>query len=293
MACYAPMQAEVDEDGLVTGRIGPHLERTMRIPCGYCVGCRLDKASFWSVRCMHEASLWDRNCFVTLTYEDHALPEKRSLQYRDVQLFLKRLRKEKKGDLPAPGSEKRPVRFFCAGEYGELEKRPHYHLLLFNVGFDDLKPVRTSLYESELLNKLWQKGYASVGNVTPASAAYVSQYALKKVYGRHADHYHYRGRVPEFIEMSVRPGIGHWWYEKFEKDILPRDYVIVDGKKRRVPRYYLEKLKAEKPEVYDGVVAERQRKGMARPAVDQGRDRLRIAGTVAAARVEFNSKRSL
>ena len=38
------------------------------LPCGSCVSCRLAYSRSWAIRCMHEASLHDRNCFLTLTY---------------------------------------------------------------------------------------------------------------------------------------------------------------------------------------------------------------------------------
>ena len=63
------------------------------IPCGKCIGCRLAHSRQWAVRCVHEASLHDRNCFLTLTFDDDHLPASGSVSVRDVQLFLKRLRK--------------------------------------------------------------------------------------------------------------------------------------------------------------------------------------------------------
>ena len=255
MACNNPVQAFRRPGGQVGFYEQPG-DEALRLPCGRCFGCRMDRASSWALRCQHEAQLYDRNSFLTLTYDDEHLPKFGSLQYRDVQLFLKRLRKVCRGDSPSP-TGKYPIRFFAAGEYGDQFERPHYHMLLFNFDFNDRVKIGKRLYESDTLTDLWGLGHASCGSVTPASAAYVSQYSLKKVYGRHESAAYYQGidyqtgeigkRRPEFIEMSVRPGIGSWWYDQFGSDVLPCDYVIVDGKKRRVPRYYAKRFEESDP----------------------------------------------
>ena len=63
------------------------------IPCGQCRGCWLERSRVWAVRCTHEASLYEENSFVTLTYSTERLPPRGSLVHRDFQLFMKRLRK--------------------------------------------------------------------------------------------------------------------------------------------------------------------------------------------------------
>ena len=81
----------------------------LKIPCGRCIGCRLERSRQWAIRCVHEASLYERNCFITLTFSPEHFPKDRSLNKRDFQLFIKRLRKKF-----GPG-----VRYFHCGEYGE------------------------------------------------------------------------------------------------------------------------------------------------------------------------------
>lgn len=44
------------------------------LPCGQCIGCRLERSRQWAIRCAHEASLYEENCFITLTYRDEDLP---------------------------------------------------------------------------------------------------------------------------------------------------------------------------------------------------------------------------
>ena len=136
---------------------------------------------------MHEAQMHENNCFITLTINPEELEKRKnkwSLDHREFQLFMKRLRK-KYGE----------VRFYMCGEYGEENKRPHYHACLFGVEFEDkeLHRVRRGipLYKSETLNKLWKLGFCTIGDVTFESAAYVARYIMKKVTGEKAEE-HYR-----------------------------------------------------------------------------------------------------
>lgn len=196
------------------------------------------------MRCVHEASLHDRNCFVTLTYNDKYLPSDHSLRHRDFQLFMKRLRKHyprEKGD---------GIRFYMCGEYGEEYKRPHYHALLFNFDFPDKKLFKKRrgypVFISETLSKLWPYGFHEIGSVNFDSAAYVARYIVKKL-GSSGDN----GReylipetgelvqlVPEYTRMSRRGGIGAGWIEKFEHDTYKDDLVVLDGRKMKPARYY-------------------------------------------------------
>lgn len=200
------------------------------LPCGQCIGCRLDRSRQWAIRCMHEASLHSRNCFITLTFNDDHVTD--SLDKRDFVLFMKRLRK-KFGRGP---------RYFHCGEYGELLQRPHHHACLFNFDFPDkvLFSVNrgVSLYRSAALEKLWPFGFSTVGAVTFESAAYVARYVTKKITGKMADS-HYEGKVPEYVTMSRRPGIARNWIESFKDDVYPSDFVVIrNGIKCRPPRYY-------------------------------------------------------
>lgn len=219
------------------------------IPCGRCTGCRLMKARDWATRCHHEARQYDDNAFITLTYDDEHLPQDNSVDVRTWQLFMKRLRKR-------AGSK---IRFFASGEYGEKNFRAHYHALLFNYDFSDKKhwsttPAGHRLYRSQLLEELWPYGFATIGSVTHESAGYVARYTMKKVGGdRAADHYlrphPITGKLyqvkPEFAVMSRRPGIGHGFTQKFKSDFFPNDFVVVEGVKTPVPRYYLKQLSEE------------------------------------------------
>lgn len=181
---------------------------------------------------MHEAQLHEHNYFATLTYDQEHVPKDGSLRPQDYVLFMKRLRK----------SQGTGVRFFQCGEYGEQLARPHHHSLLFNLPLHDLRMLPGSraspLYRSATLDNLWRQGAVTVGAVTFESAAYVARYSLKKVTGPAAAA-HYNGRLPEYLTMSRRPGIGSGWLEKFRKDVYPQDSVVLRGGiHTRPPRYY-------------------------------------------------------
>lgn len=252
MPCYHPIPAWRDDDGTVVFRETRHTHSSLFLACGQCVGCRLARATEWSVRIMHEASLHDVNSFVTLTYDDAHLPRYGSLQYKpDFQLFMKRFRKWRG-----------PVRFFMCGEYGDENGRPHYHAAFFGEAFlVDRKRWRKSdtghwLYRSESLERLWPFGASEIGNLSVQSAAYMARYSLKKVTGRLAASHYERVDVetgelvridPEFVRMSLRPGIGANWFDNFHRDVYPHDRVVVKGMKKRPPRYYDKRLAAMDP----------------------------------------------
>lgn len=218
------------------------------IPCGQCRYCRLEKSRQWALRCIAEASLWPQNCFITLTYAPEYLPKDGSLVKKHFQDFMKRLRKKYGAG----------IRYFYCGEYGALKGRPHYHALLFNFDFPDkeLHSVSKSgalLYCSPSLNSLWPFGYSTIGNVTFESAAYVARYVMKKVTGKQKNDY-YGGRLPEFCDMSRRPGIARGWYEQYKKDVFPHDCVILpNGKKCKPPKYFDKLLETENLDLFEAV----------------------------------------
>jgi hypothetical protein len=209
----------------------------------------------------------DRNCFITLTYNNEHLPESNSVDVREFQLFMKKLRYKFGAG----------IRFFHCGEYGKKNGRPHYHAILFGMDFDDRRFFTERRYRdkvwrvdtSETLDKLWGKGFTSVGECTFESAAYVARYILKKVTGEMADN-HYTWicpetgevfrRSPEYVTMFRRPGIGAEWYETFTSDVFPHDRVIMDGKRMRPPKYYDELLEVTDENQHRRTKAARKRR---------------------------------
>lgn len=266
MPCYHPLSAFQCVDGsIVFYESKRHdIVKSLSLPCGQCVGCRLERSRQWAIRCMHESQMHEQNCFITLTYDDAHLPSDRSLHYRDFQLFIKRLRKRYPG---------RRIRYYMAGEYGENFGRPHWHACIFGLDFDDKKLwQRTSanslLYRSKELELLWPFGYSSIGDVTFESAAYVARYIMKKVTGKNAvKHYEeidpdtgeITNRTPEFTKMSLKPGIGYEWYKQYTSDVYPHDYVVIRGKKVKPPKYYDKKYKIENPYEFDELLYIREK----------------------------------
>lgn len=258
VSCFRPLPAYRDVGSGVV-RIGYHPGkdgRAFEVPCGRCVGCKLDRRRQWSVRIMHEARLYDSNWFVTLTYDDakNGGAVHPSLRYPDFQMFMKRLRKQVGGHREGPEGGF-PLRFFCAGEYGGRRRRPHFHAILFNLHLEDAEKLMSGRYRSSTMEDTWKRGNCVLDLVTPASAAYVAGYSQKKVSGP-GSRAHYEdvvdvstgevtARRPEFVAMSLKPGIGAWWYKKFGSDLFPHDGAVMDGRRYKVPRYYWERFKRE------------------------------------------------
>lgn len=199
MTCYSPLHGfKGPETAEGRSRIlfkAPAGSERLDVPCGKCIGCRLDYSRGWAIRCMHEASLYENNCFVTLTYDDEHLPKDGNLHIEDFQKFVKRLRKEAFHD---------GIRYFHAGEYGGDLGRPHFHAILFNCDFADKVHASSRrgnrLYASEALSALWPFGFHSIGDVTLASASYVARYCMKKA--EQPDKFFFSRR--NFQEQSTR-----------------------------------------------------------------------------------------
>lgn len=262
MPCYHPLKGwrskTVEPSGkrkIIFNASEAWVDVPIIVPCGQCIGCRLERSRQWAVRCVHEASLYEANSFITLTYSDKHMPKNGSLsrgKRSHFQLFMKRLRKKNTG---------KKIRFFHCGEYGEKLGRPHYHAILFNHEFEDKvlhsEHNESKLYVSKDLEKIWGKGFCIIGDVTFESAAYVARYVVKKINGARAKA-HYKERAQEYTTMSRRPGIGKKWFERYIRDIYPDDFVIMRGKKMRPPRYYDVMLERDYAEEYADIKRGRQ-----------------------------------
>lgn len=167
--------------------------------CGKCASCLSMRRRTWAGRLILESLVHPRRCiFVTLTYERDV----QSLCIRDVQLWVKRLRK-------AVGK----VRIFYVGEYGDTTQRPHYHAVVFGIPECVGGPVkRTSsgficvCPTCSCVRDTWGLGFVSIGNFTEKRAMYIAGYVLKKM--THRLDPRLEGREPEFARMSLNPGIG-------------------------------------------------------------------------------------
>jgi len=229
----------------------------LKVRCGSCNDCRLNHARTWAVRCMLHASMFERSCFITLTYDDDHLPVGNSLDKRVFQKFMKRLRK-KFGN---------GISYFHCGEYGGERGRPHYHALLFGIDFPDMylwkHTGKSDIFRSDSLEKLWTFGFSSIGELTFDSAAYVARYTLKKSRGAEAwidyvDSSTGLVRSPEYITMSN--GIAKSWFEKYCSDVYPHDFLYIKGRKFRPPKYFDKLFSAADPFTFDDILFARQSK---------------------------------
>lgn len=213
-------------------------DKAMQVPCGQCIGCRLERSRQWAVRCMHEQQMHEESCFLTLTYDTNNLPTRKgiaTLYKKDLTDFMKRLRTN-------TGMK---IRYFQCGEYGEDMERPHHHVCLFGYDFPDKELFSYSKkgspqYESVELSELWKMGYCLIGELNFESAAYVARYCTKVMNGKEAAA-HYQGRTPEYATMSRNPGIGTKWYEKYKNDLYGggNDHCVIRGDiVCKPPKYY-------------------------------------------------------
>lgn len=221
MSCFSPVPAwRSANKSLDNGKYQLSFKRgayaiRIDLPCGKCLGCRADQAREWTIRASHEASLHDRNAFLTLTYAD---PAPATLQPDDLQKFWKRLR-HKTGKL----------RYIACGEYGELYRRPHYHAIVFGEDFlGGAISLDDSSYTQPDLARAWGHGFVSVAPVEFGSIAYVCGYVTKKV-----------GDPDTFSRMSRNPGIGHDWLDRYYDDIVRTGFCVVNGREFPVPKRYL------------------------------------------------------
>jgi len=289
MPCYHPLTAYRSRAGRnpKTGswpivfkiREGYH-DLPVTVPCGQCIGCRLEHSRQWAIRCVLEAQQNSENCFITLTYDDAHLPPNNSLDKRTMQLFIKKLRKKYKN---------KKIKYYLCGEYGELNTRPHYHICMFGHDFPDktLWSVRdgVQLYLSDTLSQLWPNGYATVGEVTFESAAYVARYCLKKRKGGQGGEplgsppCQAETLIPEFSLMSRNPGIGRRWFDLYQNDILSTDKIIVrNNLKIKPPKYYDSIVKSSNPKLMEAI--KWKRKSAIDPA-EQTYERLRTKEEIA------------
>lgn len=227
---------------------------------------------------MHEKMMHEQNCVLTLTYDDEHLPKDLSLNYRDFQLFMKRLRKHfsKCGSATTP-KKNFNLRFYMGGEYGEKYGRPHYHVALFGINFPDKKyhkksPAGFPVYKSATLDKIWQNGYAGIGELTFESAAYIARYIMKKRTGDgNKTHYEIidmktgeiQLRKKEFNQMSRGKGIGLDWLKKYTNDAYPEGKVVVREHKQQTPRYYDKKWAEQEPTKWEELQYQRYKEGLA------------------------------
>lgn len=252
MQCINPLKAGFDKSGKLTFS-SKYLDKNLEafsFECRKCLPCRLNIGREKGIRALHEAKTHDRNIFLTLTYSDEHLDSSR-LNYSHFQDFIRALR-DKQGHEP-----ENKITYMVTGEYGEKTKRPHWHALLFNYRPADEKSFRTtdrgdSIYKSANLELLWPFGFHEYGEITLDSAGYVGRYAAKKlVHGKDQDH-----EFHPLHKTSSRRAIGRTWIEKHWEHTFRNGFIVLNGQKMKIPRYYVDWLKKHKPDEWRRYVTE-------------------------------------
>lgn len=215
--------------------------------------------------------------FTTLTYDEPNKPP--TLRKRDLQLFLKRFRKEM-------AKNGQPIRFLASGEYGEQTYRPHYHAILYGAHETD----------ADTINYTWRLGHTTTVPANPATIAYTAGYTSKKIddawrYQQGTEQIDYdTGEIynwqAPFLQMSRRPGIG-----AFARQYTAswRDFAILNDQKQKVPRYLHDAWKqAATPEQIEQLAYETYQKHV---ATDKTTERLMAAEQIAIANQKIKANR--
>lgn len=208
-------------------------------PCGKCPECLSRRAQGWSFRLMKHELTAKSALFVTLTYSpdyvirfsnnpDYTILTKNNfltLNKKHVQNYFKRLRKLSSDVL----------KYYAVGEYGSDNKRPHYHIILFNATVDNC--IKAWSLDNQEFGSIY------FGDVSGASIGYVLKYMTKfKSIPEHKND----DRIPEFSLMSKGLGLNYLTDRMKEwhlNDLENRCYVTVDGNKKiAMPRYYKNKI---------------------------------------------------
>lgn len=297
MPCYHPLNgwmAKGKKSGkkhqVVFEQSKANLDQPIQVPCGQCIGCKLERSRQWAMRCVDESTLHDSNCFITLTYSDENLPHDHSLDKTHWQLFMKKFRER---------ISPRKIRFFMCGEYGEtcencgrskifhepyqkqyqaLQElgeqcdywspslgRPHYHACIFGYDFPDRellyvdKETKIPVYTSALLEDIWDMGQCTIGELNWETAAYTARYCTKKITGElEEDHYvKYdwdTGEIHKYLEpefaLMSRRPGIGKDYFQKYKNDFNKDFITKDGVKMQPPKYYDKLMEELDPETF-------------------------------------------
>lgn len=240
MKCFRPIAIDNPDYVLNDEYTSPY--KKILVPCGRCPACIVNQANDWRQRLQIEFEQSSSACFITLTYDDKSLPFQTCTDSfgdsyfvpvvckRDVQLFLKRLRKR---------FEDCTIRYYLVSEYGPNTFRPHYHAVVFNLPYRLHDGPVSHFRCAEAIRECWGNGMIKVDPVTSGRISYVTKYMSCVT------------DLPEYLPkpfrlMSRRPGIGFNYFNKkgvVEWHRLTKsNFIINNGFQCRLPRYYKDKL---------------------------------------------------
>lgn len=313
MACSSPIARVTPElcdelglwkyrkSGLITSRdyasdvLRLSDDQIQLLGCGSCFGCRMEYSKQWALRCMLEASYYERNYFVTLTYDDYHLPSGQFLDFggevkdtslcrEDLVKFIKRFRQHCVEHYNHDG-----VRVFYCGEYGSLTDRPHYHIIFFNCPAIDLTFYKRSpeggyYYHSKDIYDTWRDrdkvsiGFHTVSELNYNMCAYTARYMLKKQKGQsvkdrlfafdNVSDTDLQLRSNVFCGMSLKPGIGRRYYDEHKDQIYDTDQILYNDEFKaycaKPPRYFDKLYDIDEPGLMEFYVkGHRQERGEA------------------------------
>lgn len=254
MNCIRPLKAAFDKQGDIcySPKLWDKAQPPFAFDCRKCLPCRLNSAREKAVRCWHESQMHQDNIFLTLTYDDAHLKSDR-LIYEDWQSFFESLRER----VRRRSLNTQKISAMVTGEYGDKNKRPHWHAIIFNYRPEDSYAENTTdlghqIYTSTELTTLWGRGFINYGNVTIDSANYVARYAAKKLtHGNDDDHdFHPKHRTPAY-------GMGKSWIQKYWHQTFRNGYILLPNRsKSKIPRYYVDWLKKQHPTEWEHYVTQ-------------------------------------
>lgn len=207
-------------------------DQNITVPCGKCFYCRRKYVLMWSLRLTHELITYNNNAvFVTLTYNEENLPSDKSVSVRDVQLFIKRLRKYY-SDIK--------IKYFCVSEYGSENRtfRPHYHLIIYGLNFDDTKE-EVFKHSAIFTKNIWKKGFCKVKPCHQNTIGYTLKYIMKNVL------YENKNLIKKGLKVNFSlksKGLGLDYLLQNWERYAYCNYVSYKKYKLGLPRYYRDKL---------------------------------------------------
>lgn len=256
MQCDNPIRI-IDAGTTIKGK---YYEDNVYAKCGQCYPCKITRVRGWIFRLKKEMEVSHTAYFLTLTYNNEFVPitkngwmslsntkyikenGKTKQESSDVQKYLKRLRILQSQNENFTKDRLPKISYYCTAEYGTKSKRPHYHLIIFNV-----------LNENHL-DEAWTKdgksmGLVHFGKVNEASIAYTLEYICES---KNKEYVPRDDRVPEYSIMSK--GLGSNYLseavKKFHQQNWKDMYITIeDETKIALPKYYRDKIYKTLPEL--------------------------------------------
>lgn len=214
--------------------------------CGKCLNCKKNRVNQWSFRLMNENKVSISAKFITLTYDSIHIPITENgfmtLRKEELQGFFKRLRYyEDNLKLISQDEFKRlkrggdicrvkKLKYYAVGEYGTKRRRPHYHIILFN------------LKDEQSIYKSWKFGSIHIDEVNNNTIDYTLKY-IQKPSNRHK----FKAFDGEMEFSIMSQGIGDNWrspeIDRFYQKNLEVNYVMADkGYKVPMPKRYRDQM---------------------------------------------------